>query len=931
MSKMRQLLFVALLSILVQSIYGLSSFAWAQGQPLTFSAFGDIPEGGSNDLAILQQYVADHNRYSPSAFILHVGDILHGSCTESKYSDVANIMKGFAVPAYIVVGDNDYTDCTNPVQALVYWKKYFLNFEQNFCGAPSSEHQSVRDENFAFLWDGVLFVGINLVGGTVHDQKEWDLRMQDDAAWVSQQFQAKRAQVRAAVVFAQTGNRTAVDWFTTQFRASAAAFGKPVLYIHGDLHTFKYDQPWSEKNITRLEVPLGSAEPPLEVTVTMTTTPPQSAFTVKRNPWSTQSVVNMPPCANAGPDQNLTGLSATLNGQATDDGDPNGTLTTMWSKVSGPGTVVFGKANALTTTASFSTGGAYVLRLTADDGALQKSDDVTFLVNNGGTNVYSLTINTVGSGSVALNPAGGTYNDGTVVTLTATPVAGFQFNGWSGALTGSTNPATITMNANKSVTATFTAVSPSQFTLTANTVGSGSVDLNPAGGVYNSGTVVTLTATPAAGFQFSGWSGDLTGSTNPATLTMNANKSVTATFIAVSPTQFTLTTSAAGSGSVALNPAGGVYNSGTVVMLTATPAAGFQFSGWSGALTGSTNPATITMNANKSVTATFTAVSPTQFTLTTSAAGSGSVALNPAGGVYNSGTVVTLTATPAAGFQFSGWSGNLSGSTNPATITMNANKSVTATFTASGTDPNVNLAKGKPITASSTYSGKPATNAVDGSTSTYWRSGSVSSSAPIAWLHVDLGSAQTVGRAIVRWKETYIAKSYELQVSNDDVNWTTVYSTTAGASGSQQFTFSQTSARYVRFYMTKNSKSNYQIYELEVYSAPASTPKVSSETEAEAAIPGDFVLEQNYPNPFPANGIFDNPSTKISFGLPQASRVTIKVYTINGMEVKTLVDAQYSAGMHSVVFQPKDLPSGTYFYVMQAGDVRRVRQLMLVK
>src|SRR3989337_905883 len=79
-------------------------------------------------------------------------------------------------------------------------------------------------------------------------------------------------------------------------------------------------------------------------------------------------------------------------------------------------------------------------------------------------------------------------------------------------------------------TATDTPIPPTQYTLTVNTVGSGSVALNPPGGVYNAGTQVTLPATPAAGWSFSGWSGDLTGSTNPATLTMNANKSVTATF-----------------------------------------------------------------------------------------------------------------------------------------------------------------------------------------------------------------------------------------------------------------------------------------------------------------------------------------------------------------------------------------------------------------
>jgi uncharacterized repeat protein (TIGR02543 family) len=84
------------------------------------------------------------------------------------------------------------------------------------------------------------------------------------------------------------------------------------------------------------------------------------------------------------------------------------------------------------------------------------------------------------------------------------------------------------------------------------------------------------------------------------------------------------------------------------------------------------------MNANKSVTAVFIA----QYTLTVAASppGGGTVALSPSGGTYASGTVVTLTATAASGYAFDSWSGDASGATNPATVTMDANKSVTANF-----------------------------------------------------------------------------------------------------------------------------------------------------------------------------------------------------------------------------------------------------------
>ena len=80
---------------------------------------------------------------------------------------------------------------------------------------------------------------------------------------------------------------------------------------------------------------------------------------------------NTAPVVNAGADQAVAlPAAAALNGTATDDGLPGVGLTTTWSKVSGPGTVTFGNASALITTASFSVAGTYVLRLTASDGLL---------------------------------------------------------------------------------------------------------------------------------------------------------------------------------------------------------------------------------------------------------------------------------------------------------------------------------------------------------------------------------------------------------------------------------------------------------------------------------------------------------------------------------------------------------------------------------
>jgi hypothetical protein len=120
---------------------------------------------------------------------------------------------------------------------------------------------------------------------------------------------------------------------------------------------------------------------------------------------------------------------------------------------------------------------------------------------------------------------------------------------------------------------------------------------------YNSGSNVSLSATYACNKQFSSWSGDASGSSNPVTVTMNAPKNVTANFIA--GTTYTLTLTQAGSGTVTKNPNLSCYASGSTVQLTATPASGYQFQNWSGGVTGTANPITVTMNGNKTVKATF--------------------------------------------------------------------------------------------------------------------------------------------------------------------------------------------------------------------------------------------------------------------------------------------------------------------------------------
>jgi hypothetical protein len=110
---------------------------------------------------------------------------------------------------------------------------------------------------------------------------------------------------------------------------------------------------------------------------------------------------NQAPVVNAGSAQNITlPASSTVTGTATDDGLPSHTLTTTWKMSSGPGTVTFGNANLLSTTAFFSVSGTYVLTLSATDGALTSSSNVTITVNpavTGGSTGTPIRINAGGS------------------------------------------------------------------------------------------------------------------------------------------------------------------------------------------------------------------------------------------------------------------------------------------------------------------------------------------------------------------------------------------------------------------------------------------------------------------------------------------------------------------------------------------------------
>jgi hypothetical protein len=100
--------------------------------------------------------------------------------------------------------------------------------------------------------------------------------------------------------------------------------------------------------------------------------------------------------------------------------------------------------------------------------------------------------------------------------------------------------------------------------------------------------------------------------------------------------------------------------------------------------------------------------------------------------------------------------------------------------------------------------------------------------------------------------------------------------------------------------------------------------RIGVEITKNPGMPGDYQLFQNYPNPF-------NPTTTIRFSVPSHSHVALKVYSMTGSLVKTLVDENYAAGEYSVVFTASEIPTGSYLYTLEAGGHLMTKRMILIK
>ena len=229
--------------------------------------------------------------------------------------------------------------------------------------------------------------------------------------------------------------------------------------------------------------------------------------------------------------------------------------------------------------------------------------------------------------------------------------------------------------------------------------------------------------------------------------------------------------------------------------------------------------------------------------------------------------------------------------------------------------PAQNIALNKTVVVSSIEkTGLEGPNAVDGNFSTRWASAFTDPQ----YIIVDLGSVQNLSEILLYWEAAY-GKSYLVQLSDDGINYKTIFTENNGDGGIDKITTTE-KGRYIKILgLQRGTPYGYSLYEIVVHALQSSDVKT-----ALTSLPQKSSLGINFPNPF-------NPATTIKYDISVTSDVRLTVFDLLGRAVLILVNEKKVPGSYQVRFDGGNLPTGVYIYKLEAGKYTAARKLVLMK
>ena len=419
-----------------------------------------------------------------------------------------------------------------------------------------------------------------------------------------------------------------------------------------------------------------------------------------------------------------------------------------------------------------------------------------------------------------------------------------------------------------------------------------------------------------------------------------------------------------------VNPSGGLFLEEQKVELTAIPGRGWIFDHWTGDLSGSQNPDTLLMDSDKNVTAVFINDPNAVYdTLTVHTNGEGTVSVAPepmrSGMRYLRGTQVTVTAKPGGGWEFEQWTGEYSGSDNPAKITVDSSITMTAEFKLrdskpfsqdDGTDGLVSMEaenyhfevpKGDHhwaianVPSSKGASGDKMVQALPNSGTNL--AGTEIENSPRMDFDIDFVKTGTHYVWIRGWSSDSDDNSVHVGINGNMIStadkleypatsaWEWTKSTKDGADA--EINIPSTGVNTLNIWMREDgTRLDKIVLTTSAGYVPSGTgpeEKIISIKETVANKPELFNLEQNFPNPF-------NPDTIIKYQITRSGHVELNVLNINGQKVKNLHHGYQSAGRYSVKWDGKDehgktVSAGIYLYRLKTDGKIASRKMLLLK
>ncbi|GMW03336.1 MAG: hypothetical protein AMXMBFR84_44700 [Candidatus Hydrogenedentota bacterium] len=253
----------------------------------------ELPEGDRAYFDFLraeEHHIARHlvgtNGDPHASFVVHVGDIKRGAswpCEEAFFLKTWSLLRGSKKPVFIIPGDNEWNDCDDPDAAWKLWHEYFAAYDELWGtelpvmrrGAASPE-----DFGFHFIQNGVLFVGINLVGFSAENSAKYRYLVENAVSLIREAVESRPERPKAMVVFGhatiakgvtkQPRDNESYAYFVSELTHLTTSSEIPTLYINGDAHVWNPQAPaFSDSpNFARVTIDEGGTAPPVRVTIT---------------------------------------------------------------------------------------------------------------------------------------------------------------------------------------------------------------------------------------------------------------------------------------------------------------------------------------------------------------------------------------------------------------------------------------------------------------------------------------------------------------------------------------------------------------------------------------------------------------------------------------------------------------------------------------